>query len=290
METNTQIQTDEIEIDLVELLGVLMSKLWIIIIFMMIGGVITFLISVYVIVPQYISTTKMYIINRQSSETLTYSDLQTGTQLTKDYQELVVSRPVLEEVREKLSLPMDNKELKSKIDVSVPTDTRIVTITVEDSSPEMARAIADEIRNSASLHISAVMNTEAVNVVEEADLPLEPSSPKIVKNTVIGAAVGVFIAIVIVVLVYIMDDTIKNPDDIEQYLKVSVLGSIPYDEEDSDSEDEKRRNRRAQKAKKEKKKREKSKSETSSSDGGDNSGNVSGPSAGIEILRRGKES
>lgn len=246
MEPKNQIQSDEIEIDLVELIGVLMSRLWMIIIFGALAGVITFLLCVYVITPKYESTTKMYIINRQSNETLTYSDLQTGTQLTKDYQELVTSRPVLDEVRSELSLDIDNKELKKKISVDVPTDTRIVTITVEDSSPEMARAIADSIRNSASEHISAVMNTEAVNVVEEADLPEEPSSPKVFKDTAIGGAVGAFFAIVIIILIYIMDDTIKNPDDIEHYLKVSVLGSIPYVDERAGETDKKskRRSRR----------------------------------------------
>ena len=111
MEPKNQIHSDEIEIDLVELIGVLMSKLWMIIIFGALAGVITFLLCVYVVTPKYESTTKMYIINRQSNETLTYSDLQTGTQLTKDYQELVTSRPVLEEVRSELSLDIDNDEL-----------------------------------------------------------------------------------------------------------------------------------------------------------------------------------
>ncbi len=236
METNNQVQSEEIEIDLVELIGLIINKLWIIVICAGLAGAIAFVLSEYVITPQYISTTKMYIINRQSNETLTYSDLQTGTQLTKDYQELVTSRPVLEEVRKELSLTMDNKALKSKITVSVPTDTRIVTITVQDSSPELAQAIADAIRNSASSHISAVMNTEAVNVVEYADLPLDPSSPKIVKNTVIGGAIGAFISMAFIIIIYIMDDTVKNPDDVEHYLKVSVLGSIPYEEENEESD------------------------------------------------------
>ncbi|MCR5358133.1 MAG: protein-tyrosine kinase [Lachnospiraceae bacterium] len=244
METGNNINSEEIEIDLVELIGVLMSRLWMIVLFGALAGAFTYLMCVYVITPQYESTTKMYIINRQSNETLTYSDLQTGTQLTKDYQELVTSRPVLEEVRQELSLDMDNKELKSKISVTVPTDTRIVTITVEDSSPETARDIADAIRNSASEHISAVMNTEAVNVVEEADLPIEPSSPKVLRNTVIGGAGGAFFAIVIIILIYIMDDTIKNPDDIEHYLRVSVLGSIPYVDERAGESDRRKKIRR----------------------------------------------
>ena len=270
MEINNQMQSDEIEIDLVELIGVLMSKLWMIIIFGVLAGAITFLLCVYVITPKYESTTKMYIINRQSNETLTYSDLQTGTQLTKDYQELVTSRPVLEEVRDELSLDIDNDELKDKISVDVPTDTRIVTITVEDSSPEMARAIADSIRNSASEHISSVMNTEAVNVVEEANLPEEPSSPKILKDTAIGGAVGGFIAIVIIILIYIMDDTIKNPDDIEHYLKVSVLGSIPYVDDRAGETDKKSRKKRSRKK-----------------DGGSRTATT--PASDMELLRAGTE-
>ena len=252
METNNQIRSDEIEIDLVELIGVMISRLWIILLCCILAGALAFVLSVYVITPKYKSTTKMYIINRQSAETLTYSDLQTGTQLTKDYQELVTSRPVLEEVKAELNLDIDNDDFKEKITVEVPTDTRIVSITVEEDSPTLARNIADAIRISASEHISKVMNTEAVNVVEEADLPTEPSSPKIVKNTVIGAFAGAFLSIAIIVLIYIMDDTIKNPDDIEHYLKVSVLGSIPFvDEKSAEEQDKKRKKKRGKKAKEE---------------------------------------
>ncbi len=243
MEQNNRLRSDEIEIDIVELIGVLMSKLWIVVICGIVAGFITFLLCLYVITPKYESTTKIYIINRQSNETLTYSDLQTGTQLTKDYQELVTSRPVLEEVRAELGLQIDNDELKDKITVTVPTDTRIVTITVEDAEPQVAQAIANAIRISASSHISDVMNTEAVNVVEEGNLPDSPSSPKVIRDTFIGAVVGIFFAVAIIILIYVMDDTIKNPDDIEHYLKVSVLASIPYidDKENSDSKKKSRR-------------------------------------------------
>lgn len=227
MEQNNQSQSDEIEIDLVELFGVLWSKLWIILVCGINLALAAFLISVYLISPKYESVTKIYIINRQSSESLTYSDLQSGAQLTKDYKELVTSRPVLEEVKAELNLDMENEKLAKKITVDVPTDTRIVTITVEDADPYMARSIADSIRVSASRHIENVMNTEAVNVVEEANLPTEQSSPKVLLNTAIGGVAGLFLAMAVIVLIYIMDDTIKNPDDVEHYLNVSVLGSIP---------------------------------------------------------------
>ena len=114
----------------------------------------------------------------------------------------------------------------------------------------MARAIADRVRISAAQHIANVMNTDAVNVVEEANLPTEISSPKIIRNTVIGALLGAFIAVVIIVIIYILDDTIKNPDDVERYLGLSVMGSIPVLDEELVRNNSKKKNRKKDKNKK----------------------------------------
>ncbi len=237
---------DEIEIDILELMGVVLSKIWIVIGSTVLLAAATYLFCYFLVTPKYQSTTKIYVINRQNSESLTYSDLQSGTQLTKDYQELVTSRPVLEEVKQELGLDIENERFKKMITVSVPTDTRIVSITAEDTDPYMARAIADKVRISAAEHIANVMNTEAVNVVEEANLPTEISSPKTIRNTAIGGVIGAFVAVMIIILIYIMDDTIKNPDDVEKYLGLSVLGSIPV----LDEELVKSRSRRGKKKKK----------------------------------------
>jgi len=237
---------DDFEIDMIELLGVVLSKIWIVIGSAVLLAVATYLVCTFLIIPKYESTTKIYVINRQNSESLTYSDLQSGTQLTKDYQELVTSRPVIEEVKTELGLDIENDHFKKKITVTVPTDTRIVSITAEDTDPYMARAIADKVRISAAEHIANVMNTEAVNVVEEANLPTEISSPKTIRNTVIGGVAGVLIAVMIIIIIYIMDDTVKNPDDVEKYLGLSVLASIPVFDEDLT----KGRKRKGQKKKK----------------------------------------
>ena len=223
---------DDLEIDIIELLGAVLSKIWIVIISAVVMAAAAYLICSFLVTPRYESTTKIYVINRQNSDSLTYSDLQSGTQLTKDYQELVTSRPVLEEVKAELGLDIENERFKKMITVSVPTDTRIVSITAEDTDPYMARAIADRVRISAAQHIANVMNTEAVNVVEEANLPTEISSPKTIRNTAIGGVIGAFIAVMFIVIIYIMDDTIKNPDDVEKYLGLSVLGSIPVLDEE----------------------------------------------------------
>ena len=248
---------DVIEIDLVELLGVILHNLWIIIVSGVIVAAVALLVSYFIITPKYESVTKIYVISKTNADTMTYSDLQAGSTLTKDYKELVKSRPVLEEVIAETGIDVELKDLEEQITVEVPTDTRIVSITVEDKDPYEARIIADSVRIAASKHIQEVMNTEAVNVVEEASLPIEKSSPSILKNTAIGYAVGLFLAIAIVIINYIMDDTIKTPDDVEKFLGVSVLGSIPYSENDLSDKAEMERYGKKKKQRKKKQKEEK---------------------------------
>lgn len=248
---------DVIEIDLVELLGVILHNLWIIIVSGVIVAAVALLVSYFIITPKYESVTKIYVISKTNADTMTYSDLQAGSTLTKDYKELVKSRPVLEEVLAETGIDVELKELEEQITVEVPQDTRIVSITVEDKDPYEARIIADSVRIAASKHIREVMDTEAVNVVEEASLPIEKSSPSILKNTAIGYAVGLFLAIAIVIINYIMDDTIKTPDDVEKFLGVSVLGSIPYSENDLSDKAEMERYEKKKKQRKKKQKEEK---------------------------------
>ena len=248
---------DVIEIDLVELLGVILHNLWIIIVSGVIVAAVALLVSYFIITPKYESVTKIYVISKTNADTMTYSDLQAGSTLTKDYKELVKSRPVLEEVLAETGIDVELKNLEAQITVEVPQDTRIVSITVEDKDPYEARIIADSVRIAASKHIQEVMNTEAVNVVEEASLPIEKSSPSILMNTAIGYAVGLFLAIAIVIINYIMDDTIKTPDDVEKFLGVSVLGSIPYSENDLSDKAEMKRYGKKKKQRKKKQKEEK---------------------------------
>lgn len=256
-QNNRDNRDDVIEIDLVELLGVILHNLWIIIVSGVIVAAVALLVSYFIITPKYESVTKIYVISKTNADTMTYSDLQAGSTLTKDYKELVKSRPVLEEVLAETGIDVELKDLEEQITVEVPTDTRIVSITVEDKDPYEARIIADSVRIAAAKHIQEVMDTEAVNVVEEASLPIEKSSPGILKNTAIGYAVGLFLAIAIVIINYIMDDTIKTPDDVEKFLGVSVLGSIPYSENDLSDKAEMERYEKKKKQRKKKQKEEK---------------------------------
>lgn len=229
METNQQNQ-DEIEIDLLELLRVLWSKIGYVILAALALGLLMVLVSKAFMKPQYESTTKMYVLSKQDSSTVTSGDLQASSLLTKDYAELIQSRQVVETVIAQLNLDLTYEEFLKKITVTTQNDTRILSITVKDEDPYVASQMADAIRVAASEHIQNVMNTEAVNVVDEANIPDEPVSPNIMKNGLIGAIAGAFIAIVIIIIVYLTNDTIQTSEDVERYLGVSTLGMIPLAE------------------------------------------------------------
>lgn len=226
--------SDEIEIDLWSLFGAIRHNLMLIILASVATAIMTYLATVLFITPTYDSTTKIYVLNKQDSTaaTVTYSDLQTSTQLTKDYMELVTTRPVLEEVISSLGLDdVTYEELKGNINVSTATDGRIISITATDSNPQRAKDIADEVRNSVSAQIMKVMNVEAVNIVEEANLPTGKARPNNLKNTIFGGVVGLFVSLAIVILIAILDDRIKTEEDVERYLHLSVLGIIPLEEQ-----------------------------------------------------------
>ncbi|SFB84788.1 YveK family protein [Butyrivibrio sp. YAB3001] len=231
---------DVIEINLGELFGVLLSRAFLIIsagIFFALAGL---FISKFVLHPEYESTTKIYILNKEENQTVTYSDVQISTQLTQDYAELIKSRRVLEEVIQRLHLTeTDYEDLYKVLKVDTPSDTRIVSITVKDEDPLMAMKIANCIREVASEHITNVMDIDAINVAETANVPTTKSSPSVAKWTVIAGFLGALVVAFFAVLGYLLDDSIKSNDDVERYLGLSTLALIPLMTEDSDKKKKK---------------------------------------------------
>ena len=244
MENQVTNNNDEIEIDLGEVFHLVVSRLGVILLSGILLGVLSIIGTMLFITPKYESTTKIMVLNKQNSDTLTSADMQTSTQLTKDYAELIQSRTVLEGVIAQLNLDMSYKELLDKVSVETSSDSRIVSICVTDEDPYTASEIANAVRDMAAEHIQSVMDIEAVNVVDSANIPNEKSSPSLAKNGVIGGVLGVIIAMAAVIIIYLTNDTIKVEEDVERYLGLSVLGSIPFSEKESRSKKKKSRRRR----------------------------------------------
>ncbi len=235
---------DIIEINLGELFSILLGRAFLIIsagVFFALSGL---FLSKFVIHPIYESTTKIYILNKEENQTVTYSDVQISTQLTQDYAELIKSRYVLEEVIQRLNLvDMDYKDLSEVLKVDTPSDTRIVAITVQDEDPLRAMAIANCIREVASEHITNVMDIDAINIAETANVPTEKASPSVARWTVLAGLFGAVMVAFFVILGYLLDDTIKSNDDVERYLGLSTLALVPLtlDEQDKKKSSKKRK-------------------------------------------------
>ena len=231
---------DEIEIDLVELFYVLWSKALIILMVTIIAAMGTGLTSKFLIQPIYSSTTKLYILTKSTSIT-SLADIQMGTSLTQDYMELIESRPVVEAVIENLNLDLLYEEMLKKVTITNPSNTRIISITIEDNDPVIAKEIADEFAEVSTARIAEIMETDEPNVVEQGHVAEEPISPNTLKNTVIGAAAGFFLACAAIVTLHLMDDTIKSSDDLERYLGLNTLALVPKGKEEYDGHPEKKK-------------------------------------------------
>ena len=220
-------QNDEIEIDLRELFELLLHRIWIIIPAGMLAFVLGFSYATFFITPMFKSTTGIYVMSRQNSDGLTLSDTQLSSQLTKDYEELIQSRTVLESVIEQTGISETYEGLKSRISISNVGGTHIIYITITDPSPDEAMLLANSIREAAAVHIKDVTAVEAVNVVDEANYPTHPSGPPVMKWALICAFAGVVLSSMIIVIRYLFDDTIKYSEDVEKYLGWSTLAIIP---------------------------------------------------------------
>ena len=240
MEQQNLQNNDEIEIDVLELFHVLLDKIWVIILAGAVAALAVVAATILFITPQYQSTTKMYVLSKQDSNTLTSQDMQTSLSLTKDYAELIKSRTVTEGVITQLNLDMTHEQLLSKMTVDSATDTRILSISVRDADPYVACEIANAIRDVAANHIKNVMDIDAVNVVETANIPENKISPSIKKNGLVGGVAGVAIAIAIILITYLSNDTIKTQEDVERYLGLSTLGTIPMSEADRKNKNKKK--------------------------------------------------
>ena len=222
-------QQDKIEIDVVQMLKVLWKRKLIIALVAIVTGAVAFGYSSFVVKPQFTSTTRIYVVNRNQGDKpgLTNQDLQAGSYLVKDYREIILSQDVLEKVVADQGLSFDAKSLAKKVQVTVPADTRIVSISVRDGNPEEASRIANALREVAAQKIISVTKVSDVTTLEEARPAISPSSPNIRRNTIFGVGIGASIVILLALLVEILDDRVKRPEDIEEVMHISLLGVIP---------------------------------------------------------------
>ena len=222
-------ENQAVEIDVFATLKVLWKRKFSIILVALVFAIAAFGYSAFLAKKEYQSTSRIYVVSRQNQDNnaLTNSDLQAGSYLVKDYREIILSQNVLSQAIEELKLDMTPAELLKKISVSVPTDTRILSITAKDGNPKEAARIANGLRNVAAEKIISVTKVSDVTTLDEAEVPQSPSSPNIRRNVLLGFIAGAGLMVVLMVVVEVLDDRVKRPEDIEELMGFTLLGIVP---------------------------------------------------------------
>lgn len=222
-------ENQAVEIDVFAMLKTLWKRKFSIVLVALVFAIAAFGYSAFLAKKEYQSTSRIYVVSRQNQDNnaLTNSDLQAGSYLVKDYREIILSQNVLSQAIEELKLDMTPAELSKKISVSVPTDTRILSITAKDGNPKEAARIANGLRNVAAEKIIAVTKVSDVTTLDEAEVPQSPSSPNIRRNVLLGFIAGAGLMVALMVVVEVLDDRVKRPEDIEELMGLTLLGIVP---------------------------------------------------------------
>ncbi|HFR3586940.1 TPA: YveK family protein [Streptococcus suis] len=219
-------EVNAIEIDVLFLLKTIWRKKFLILLTAVLTAGLAFVYSSFLVTPQYDATTRIYVVsqNVEAGAGLTNQELQAGTYLVKDYKEIILSQDVLTQVATELNL---KESLKEKISVSIPVDTRIVSISVRDADPNEAARIANSLRTFAAQKIVEVTKVSDVTTLEEAVPAEEPTTPNTKRNIILGLLAGGILATALVLVMEVLDDRVKRPQDIEEVMGLTLLGVVP---------------------------------------------------------------
>lgn len=242
-----QLDRRDAEIDLLELAYVLLDKIHYIIFFFLLGAVVLNAYAFFLVKPTYQSTAKMYIVSASDDSVVDLTDLNIGTSLKSDYEELMMSYPVLDQVSEKLGLDMRSETLAGYISITNPTDTRILNVTATSTDPVLSRDIANAMVEVSVDYLPRTMGTEDPNIAQEARIATKKSGPSYGKYTMMGAFLGALLCCAWFIIRHLMDDTLRTAEDVEKYFGIVPLTEIPDIAMLENQQEKNRKSRRNQK-------------------------------------------
>ena len=235
---NQEFTNDEMEIDLLDLAYMLLDKWHYLLVCLLIGAVLLNAYAFFFIEPTYESTSKLYVVSASDDSVVNLSDLNLGTSLTADYEELMLSYPVLNRVIDKLNLDMTSDQLKKLYSLNNPSDTRILQITATTTDPQFSMDLAETMAEEAVSYLPETMSTLAPNIAQHAKLADHKAGPSYMKYTMIGAILGLILMAGVLIVQYLMDDTIHTAEDMEKYFGLVPLTTIPESTQVIDVEEE----------------------------------------------------
>jgi len=217
-------QNQELEIDIREIFYLIKTRLWLIILCAVIGAGAMFAYTQHAVVPQYVATSKIYIFSDAEISSL---NISLSSTLTQDFILLSQSRPVMEDVIEELDLNMSSGGLAGCVSVTNPEESHLLILNVTMTDPVLAKDVANTMANVIARRVAEIMETDEPNIMEEAIVPSGPIDSGLSRNVMLGGIVGIILVVGITLLLYLLDDTIKDEEDVEKYLGYKTLAAFP---------------------------------------------------------------
>ena len=218
-------------IDLLEILRLLKKNLLAILAVTILLAVAGYLVSTFAMTPQYEASATLIVNSREDQATtqapITNDQLTSATKLVDTYAVILTSDTVLDKTISNLNLNMSYNDLVERVRIESVNSTQVMKITVKDTDPERARAIAADIGEHAPEIIIQTVKAGSVEIISQAKAEPEPVSPSKAKNTVLAGMLGLVISVGIVILRYLLNNKFMTDDDITNKLGLTVLGVIP---------------------------------------------------------------
>lgn len=210
---------------------ILQKRLWVIILITIVAVVASGIVSFFVLEPEYQTFTTLMVGKPKDyqnyDQKLEYNELLLNQKLVNTYGQIVKSRVVADEVIKNLNLDLTFKGFTNKVNVNLVKDTEIIKIEVTDTDPQLAAQIANETAQVFMKSVTEIMKIENIQVIDEAQVPESPIKPRPKLNMAIAGVLGLMVSIFIVFLLEYLDNTIKTPEDVQRYLELPVIGTIP---------------------------------------------------------------
>ena len=217
-------------IDLREYFFILKKKMWLICLSAIICGLISGLVSFFVLEPVYEANTSLIVnkeVENETTQMTTTDDLNYVQKLAITYGEIIKSRTVITSTIEKLKLDMTYEELEDIISVSNVLDTQIIKISVEHKNPVLATKICNAIPQIFTTEVQRIVKASGVEVIDKAIVPEDPIKPNKILNIAVGIILGLMVSALVIFLKEVFNTSIKEPKDIEEKLGIPVFGVVP---------------------------------------------------------------
>lgn len=219
----------ELEYSLADLLSIILKRIWIIVLCVAVFAVTAFSVSEYVIDEKFTATVSMYVQPKAESSqaAATLSDLNYAQKVVNTYVQMLKTNVFMEAVARETALGYSAGQLMSMVKMDSVNQTEIFRINVTSEDPGHSLLIAETIAVLAPQRIIEINNADAVRVVDPATLPTFPSSPNVLRNTAIGALIGLALSVALVLLLDMLDRRIKDEEDIRNNYDIPLLGVVP---------------------------------------------------------------